>query len=70
MAPKQSFEDSINRLEEIVRELEEGQVPLEDSIRLYEEGMKLGKKCKQILEAADRRITQLSAGLDREESSE
>jgi len=70
VAVKQSFEDSIDRLEEIVRNLEEDQVPLEESIKLYEEGMKLGKKCKQILEDADRKIAKLSAELEKEETSE
>ena len=45
MAQKVTFEDAMKRLEEIVRRLEEEKVPLEESIRLYEEGMKIGKRC-------------------------
>lgn len=59
-----NFEDSIGRLEEIVRRLEEDRVPLEESIKLYEEGMRIGKKCRTILEAADRRIKQLSSEIE------
>ncbi len=63
MAGKVSFEDSMSRLEEIVRCLEEGNVPLEESIRLYEEGMKIGTRCRRILEEADQRIQRLSADI-------
>lgn len=66
MAKKVSFEEAIGRLEEIVRQLEEGDVPLEDSIRLYEEGMKLGKMCRKILDEADLRVRQLSAEIEGE----
>ena len=53
----------MNRLEEIVRRLEEEKVPLEESIKLYEEGMKIGQKCRKILDDADRRIKELSGKL-------
>jgi exodeoxyribonuclease VII small subunit len=66
MAKKVSFEEAIGRLEEIVRQLEKGDVPLEDSIRLYEEGMKLGKMCRKILDEADLRVRQLSAEIEGE----
>ena len=66
MAKKVSFEEAIGRLEEIVRQLENGDVPLEDSIRLYEEGMKLGKMCRKILDEADLRVRQLSAEIEGE----
>jgi len=66
MAKKVSFEEAIGRLEEIVRQLEKGDVPLEDSIRLYEEGMKLGKMCRKILDEADLRVRQLSTEIEGE----
>lgn len=50
----------MKRLEEIVRRLEEEKVPLEESIRLYEEGMKIGKRCRAMLEDAESRIRKLS----------
>jgi exodeoxyribonuclease VII small subunit len=55
-----NFESSMERLEDIVRKLEDESIPLEDSIRLYEEGIKIGKKCRNILDQADRKIKQLS----------
>jgi exodeoxyribonuclease VII small subunit len=70
MAKKMSFEDSIGRLEEIVRQLENGEIPLEESITLYEEGMKLGKRCRQMLDEADQRIQKLTAELEGEGEGE
>lgn len=59
-AEKSNFEGSMKRLEEIVRRLEEGDVPLEESIRLYEEGMKLGQRCRRMLDQAQERISRMS----------
>jgi exodeoxyribonuclease VII small subunit len=56
----------MRRLEEIVRKLEEEKVPLEESIRLYEEGMKIGNRCRNILDDADKRIKDLSGKLEEE----
>ena len=58
------------RLEEIVRRLEEEKVPLEESIGLYEEGMKIGKRCRKILDDADKRIKDLSGKLEEEAPGE
>lgn len=66
MATKANFEDSMKRLEEIVRRLEEEKVPLEESIRLYEEGMKIGGRCRKMLEDAETRIRRLSEGMEEE----
>lgn len=57
---KLTFEESMERLEEIVGRLEDESVPLEESIRLYEEGIKLGKKCRKMLDEAEQRIKSLS----------
>lgn len=69
-----SFEDSMHRLESIVHKLENESIPLEESISLYEEGIKIGKKCRTILDQADRRIKQLSKnysdGSKKEDSNE
>ncbi len=70
MAQKVTFEGAMNRLEEIVRRLEDERVPLEESIRLYEEGMKIGKRCRKILDDADRRIKDLSGKLEEEAPGE
>jgi exodeoxyribonuclease VII small subunit len=53
-APK--FEECLRRLEEIVEELEKGDIPLERSLALFEEGMKLSQTCKGELEAAEGKV--------------
>jgi len=60
----------MTRLEEIVRRLEEEKVPLEESIKLYEEGMKIGTRCRKILDDADRRIRELSGKLEEDPEGE
>ncbi|BAK67750.1 MULTISPECIES: exodeoxyribonuclease VII small subunit [Sphingobium] len=54
-----SFEDALRRLEAIVQQLERGDVPLEQSITLYEEGDRLRAQCQRRLEAAQARIEQI-----------
>lgn len=51
-----TFETSLTALEKIVRELERGDVPLEESLRLFEEGVKLSRECQERLNQAERRI--------------
>ncbi|MGM0545619.1 MAG: exodeoxyribonuclease VII small subunit [Bacteroidota bacterium] len=51
-----SFEEALKRLEEIVNELEDESISLEQSIDLYEEGIKLSKICTETLEEAELRI--------------
>jgi exodeoxyribonuclease VII small subunit len=60
MAKKMSFEEAMNRLGEIVKKLEEGDVPLEESMKLYEEGMRLGNLCRGVLKEAEQRIKRLT----------
>ena len=50
------FEDCIQRLENIVRELEQGEVPLERSLTLFEEGMQLSASCRKELEEAEGKV--------------
>lgn len=54
-----SFEASVKRLGEIVERLEGGDLPLEDSLRLFEEGVRLARASEARLEAAERRVEQL-----------
>jgi len=56
---KKSFEQSLKQLEQIVRELESGDLPLELALKKFEEGMELSKFCSQKLEETERRITTL-----------
>jgi exodeoxyribonuclease VII small subunit len=51
-----TFEQALARLEEIVQKLEKGDLPLEDSLGLYEEGIRLSKLCHGKLEEAEGRI--------------
>ena len=51
-----SFESSLEKLERIVRELEQGELPLERSLELFEQGVKLSRECQDRLNQAERRI--------------
>lgn len=56
-APKElKFEDQLNRLEEIVGRMESGDLTLDESLKLYEEGVKLSQSCSKRLEEAQKRI--------------
>lgn len=61
---KQSFEQSLHRLEKIVETLEQGEVSLEDSITMYEEGIVLSKKCMETLSQAELKIKQLTKDIN------
>ncbi|KXG76806.1 exodeoxyribonuclease VII small subunit [Thermotalea metallivorans] len=57
-----SFEDAIKRLEEIVNLLDEGSLTLNETLSLYEEGIRLYKCCNEILEKTEQKITILIKG--------
>jgi exodeoxyribonuclease VII small subunit len=59
-----SFEDALRALEDVVRKLESGEVPLDDSISLYERGEQLRTHCQARLDAAQARIEKIVAGPD------
>jgi len=64
MSPKQppeGFEALYKRLETTVSKLEGGNLALEESISLYEEGMNLARRCQEILQEAELKVTQLQA---------
>ncbi len=50
------FEDALARLETIVTELERGDLPLNDSLKMFEEGIKLSKTCLKMLDDAERKV--------------
>jgi exodeoxyribonuclease VII small subunit len=54
------FEDALARLEEIVDRLEAGNLPLEESLKAFEEGVALARRCAKYLEDAERRIEMLT----------
>lgn len=53
---KQTFETSLQDLERIVRRLEDGDLSLEESLKLFEDGVKLSRECQERLNQAERRI--------------
>lgn len=55
-----TFEAAMSRLEKIVAELESGKLSLEDSLKKFEEGITLGKTCREFLDRADVRIRTLT----------
>ncbi len=54
-----TFEESLKKLEAIVDQLEKGDLPLEDSLKLFEEGVSLSAACKQELDAAEGKVQTL-----------
>ena len=56
-----SFEDAMERLGEIVAELEKGDAPLESSLEIFEDGVKLTKLCSEKLAKATQKVTLLTA---------
>jgi exodeoxyribonuclease VII small subunit len=56
---ERSFEDAMTELEEVVDRLEQGDVPLEEAISMFQEGMLLSKTCHDKLAAVEKQITQI-----------
>jgi exodeoxyribonuclease VII small subunit len=61
-----NFEESLNRLQEISELLDSEDVSLEDSIKLYEEGIRLSKECYSILDKAELKVKTLNDELEKE----
>lgn len=59
-----TFEQSLKRLDEIVKALEHGDVPLADSMALFEEGTGLIRKCGAMLDEAEQKVVKLKKGAD------
>lgn len=59
---KQSFEQAMGRLEEIVNQLERGECGLDESLKLFEEGAKLAAQCNEILDKAEQKVNILLNG--------
>jgi exodeoxyribonuclease VII small subunit len=58
-AKTETFEQLYTRLEQTVAKLEQGGLPLDQAIAVYEEGMTLARKCQQMLDSAEQKITKL-----------
>lgn len=63
---KLSFEESVSRLDEIVRKLEKGDAQLGESLKLFEEGTKLISNCEAMLNEAEQMVVKLKKGPDGE----
>ena len=59
---KMSFEDSVKRLDEIVKLLERGDAPLSESLKLFEEGTSLISNCDTLLNEAEQKVVKLRKG--------
>jgi len=62
--PKERFEDALNKLEKVVSQLEEGDISLEESLKLFEEGIRLSRICNQKLDEVEKRVEILIKGKD------
>ena len=60
----QTFEQSLTRLEQIVRQMERGDVPLEQALALFEEGTGLVSSCTKLLDEAELKVVHLTKGAD------
>ena len=63
-AARENFEESMQKLEKIVDELDHGEFSLEESLKKFEEGLKLSQSCKSILDKAEARVKKLIEGID------
>ncbi len=63
-----SFEEAIKELTNIVGKIEQGQIPLQDSLEQYEKGMALIKQCRTILQKAEERIEKITKEQETENS--
>jgi len=57
---KELFEEKLNRIEEIVDILDKGKEPLDQLIKIYDEGMKLSSECREYLDSAEQQIIDIS----------
>tara|TARA_B100000925_G_C21594959_1_gene297934 strand:+ start:67 stop:303 length:237 start_codon:yes stop_codon:yes gene_type:complete len=62
-----NFEESLQDLEKIVTELESGKISLDESLKKYEEGVKVFKSCKELLSKAEKKIQSLTSTLEEED---
>ncbi len=66
----QTFEQNMLRLEQIVRAMERGDVALEESLKLFQEGTELVRECGKLLEDAKLQVSKITAGADGEPTEE
>jgi len=59
-----TFEQALNRLAEIVRTMEDGGLGLQESLNLFDEGTRLGRRCSQLLDEAELRVSVATEGVN------
>ena len=64
MSQNKSFEENMMRLEQIVRTMERGDVPLEESLKLFQEGTALVQTCGKLLDEAELQVKKIAVGAD------
>lgn len=64
-AKKMSFEEGVSRIDAIVKHLEAGDMPLSESLKMFEEGTKLINECSAQLDEAEQKVVKLKKGPDR-----
>lgn len=62
--PAPSFEQAVDQLEDLIEQIESGEVGLEDALKRYEDGTKLIQRCRGILDTAEKKIAELTADAD------
>ena len=65
-AKKKSFEQMMQRLDEIVKHLEKGDLPLEETLKVFQEGTELAGACGKLLDEAEQQVVRLKKGSDGE----
>lgn len=64
MSSNKTFEENMQRLEQIVRAMERGDVPLEESLKLFQEGTKLVESCGKLLDKAELQVRKIVPAAD------
>lgn len=64
MSEKKTFEENMQRLEQIVRAMERGDVPLEESLKLFQEGTALVESCGKLLDEAELKVKKIVVAAD------
>ena len=64
------FEKKLNALEKIVNDMEKGSLSLEDSLKFFEDGIKITRECQQALKDAELKVETLTSGISTQEKSD
>ena len=70
MSKQKNFEQTLDKLENIVKELESGELGLDGSIKKFEDGLKMYQECRELLKDAEKKISILTQNLKEEDYSE